>query len=80
MKYKVDYDKFKEKQLVTYESSNENIIKIEGNVVEAVGVGKASLYIKAGDKETVFDYNIQAKIAKISIPSTIKIAQNETKN
>ena len=75
----VDYDKFKEKQLVTYESSDENILKIEGNVVEAVGVGKASLYIKAGDKETVFDYNIQAKIAKISIPSTIKIAQNETK-
>ena len=27
----------------------------------------------------MFDYNIQAKIAKISIPSTIKIAQNETK-
>ena len=75
----VDYDKFKEKQVVTYESSDENILKIEGNVVEAVGVGKASLYIKAGDKETVFDYNIQAKIAKISIPSTIKIAQNETK-
>ena len=74
----VDYDKFKEKQVVTYESSDENILKIEGNVVEAVGVGKASLYIKAGDKETVFDYNIQAKIAKISIPSTIKIAQNET--
>ena len=61
------------------ESSDENILKIEGNVVEAVGVGKASLYIKAGNKETVFDYNIQAKIAKISIPSTIKIAQNETK-
>ena len=46
----VDYDKFKEKQVVTYESSDENILKIEGNVVEAVGVGKASLYIKAGDK------------------------------
>ena len=35
----VDYDKFKEKQLVTYESSDENILKIEGNVVEAVGEG-----------------------------------------
>ena len=75
----VDYDKFKEKQQVTYESSDESILKIEGNTVEAVGVGKASLYIKAGDKETVFDYNIQAKIAKISIPSTIKIAKNETR-
>lgn len=75
----VDYDKFKEKQPVTYESSDENILKVEGNTVEAVGVGKASLYIKAGNKETVFDYNIQAKIAKISIPNTIKIAKNETK-
>lgn len=75
----VDYDKFKEKQQVIYESSDEDILKVEGNIVEAVGVGKASLYIKAGDKETVFDYNIQAKIAKISIPSTIKIAEKETK-
>ena len=68
----VDYDKFKEKKEVTYESSDEDILKINGNTVEAVGVGKASLYIKAGDKETVFDYNIQAKISKISIPNTIK--------
>ena len=75
----VDYDEFKEKEPVIYESSDENILKIKGNIVEAVGVGKASLYIKAGTKETVFDYNIQAKIAKISIPSTIKISENETK-
>lgn len=75
----VDYDKFKEKKEVIYESSDESILKVEGNTVEAVGVGKASLYVKAGDKETVFDYNIQAKIAKISIPNTIKISQNETK-
>lgn len=74
----VDYDKFKEKQVVTYESSNNNVLKIEGNTVEAIGVGKASLYVKAGDKETVFDYNIKAKIEKISIASTIKIKQNET--
>ena len=75
----VDYDEFKEKEPVIYESSNENILKIKGNTVEAVGVGKASLYIKAGTKETVFDYNIVAKIAKISIPNTIKISENETK-
>ena len=35
--------------------------------------------IKAGNKETVFDYNIKAKVEKISIPSTIKIVENETK-
>ncbi|WP_296647592.1 hypothetical protein [Romboutsia sp. 13368] len=75
----VDYDEFKEKEPVIYESSDENILKIKGNTVEAVGVGKASLYIKAGTKETVFDYNIQAKIAKINIPSTIKIYEKETK-
>ena len=49
----VDYDEFKEKEPVIYESSNENILKIKGNTVEAVGVGKASLYVKAGTKETV---------------------------
>ncbi|WP_286317213.1 hypothetical protein [Romboutsia ilealis] len=75
----VDYDKFKEKQQVIYESSDESILKVKGDTVKAVGVGKASLYIKAGHKETVFDYNIKAKIEKISIPSTIKISENETK-
>lgn len=75
----VDYDEFKEKEPVTYESSNEDILKVNGNTVEAVGVGRARLYIKAGNKETVFDYNIKAKIAQISIPSTIKIFENETK-
>lgn len=75
----VDYDKFKEKEEVIYQSSDESILKIEGDTVKAVGVGKASLYIKAGDKETVFSYNIQAKIDNISIPSTINITENETK-
>lgn len=75
----VDYDKFEEKEQVKYESSNEDILKIEGNTVKAVGVGKASLYIKAGNEEVVYDYNIKAKIANISIPSTIEITENETK-
>ena len=44
----VDYDKFKEKQQVIYESSDESILKVKGDTVKAVGVGKASLYIKAG--------------------------------
>lgn len=74
----VDYDKFKEKQIVTYESSDDKILKIKGDTVKAVGVGKASLYIKAGNKEKVFDYNIEAKIEKIDIQNTINIAKNET--
>lgn len=75
----VDYDKFKEANKITYESTDKNILRIEENIVEAIGVGKASVYIKAGSKETVFDYNIKAKIDKIVIPNTIKIKENETK-
>lgn len=75
----VDYEKFKESKKITYESTDKSILKVEGDIVEAIGVGKASLHIKAGNKETVFDYNIKAKVEKISIPSTIKIVENETK-
>lgn len=75
----VDYNRFKTKEQPTYTSSDESVLKIEDDVIKAVGVGKASILVKAGDKEQVFDYSIQAKIAKIDIEDVIEISEGKSK-
>ncbi len=67
----VDYNRFKTDKEITYESTNENVLKIVDNKVEAVGVGKANLVVISGDKKEVFSYNVVAKIADIVLPETI---------
>ena len=63
-----NYDRFKEKEKVTYESTDESIIKVDEGKLEAVGVGSANIIIKAKDQEEViFFKNIQAKVASIDI-------------
>lgn len=63
-----NYSRFKEKEKITYESTNENIIKVNQGRLEAVGVGSANIIIKAKDQEEViFFKNIQAKVARIDI-------------
>ena len=63
-----NYNRFKEKEKVTYESTDEDIIKVNNGKLEAVGVGSANVIIKAKDQEEViFFKNIQAKVAKIDI-------------
>ena len=76
---KVNYDKFKGKEKVFYESSNEDVIKIDDNKIEAVGVGSAKVYIKSKDIIETLKYNIQAKIAEISISSTIEVGLEKSK-
>lgn len=75
---KVDYDKFKEKEKATYKSSNEGVVKIEGNKLKAIGVGNANIYIKSKNKEEILSYNIQAKVDKISINNVIKLDNNDS--
>lgn len=75
----VDYDKFKEKEKVTYESTNEDVIKIKGNKIEAVGVGKANILVKAKEQEQVFKYNIKAKVDKIDIADVFEVKIGESK-
>ncbi len=75
----VDYDKFKEKEKVTYESSDESIIKITGNKIEAIGVGKAKIYAKAKDKEDDLEFNIKAKVSKIDIENVVEIKVGQEK-
>lgn len=63
-----NYNRFKEKEKVTYESTDESIIKVDEGRLEAVGVGSANIIIKAKDQEEViFFKNIQAKVASIDI-------------
>lgn len=75
----VDYDKFKEKEKAAYKSSDESIVKITGNKIEAVGVGKAKVYAKAKDKEYVLAFNIKAKVSKIDINNTLEIQVGQSK-
>ncbi|RDY24566.1 hypothetical protein CHF27_002685 [Romboutsia maritimum] len=78
----VDYKKFEDSYKAVYESSNENILRIENNEIKAVGVGTATVYAKSGDKEESISYTIRAKVAKIEISDNlqIEIGQNQKLN
>ncbi|MGL4914556.1 MAG: hypothetical protein ACRC3Y_19225 [Romboutsia sp.] len=75
----VDYDGFKEKEKATYESSNNEVIKVSGNKLEAVGVGHAIVTVKAQNEKQEFEYNISAKVSKIEIEKSIVIKEGELK-
>ena len=73
----VDYKEFNNTYKVTYESSNENILKITNNKVEAVGVGRATIYAKSKDKVKAIRLNIVARVKGIEIEKTYEIAVGE---
>ncbi|MBC5995535.1 hypothetical protein EAI30_03790 [Romboutsia ilealis] len=75
----VDYKRFKDSYKVIYESSNEDIIKIEGNQVKAVGVGNATIYAKSGDKVDSIRYRISAKVSSMKVDKSIEIEVGESK-
>lgn len=75
----VDYDRFKEKAEVKYSSTDESILQVVGNKVNAVGVGKASILVESGDLEQELVYNIQAKIDKIKIDKVIELSEGKIK-
>ncbi|MEG1312395.1 MAG: hypothetical protein RSD47_10370 [Romboutsia sp.] len=74
-----NYNRFKEKEKVTYESLNKDVIKITDNKIEAIGPGKASVLVKSKDDIKVFDYNIKVKVDKINIENIFEIELEETK-
>ena len=63
----VDYKEFNNTYKVTYESSNENVLRIANNKVEAVGVGRATIYAKSKDKVEAIRLNIVARVKSIEI-------------
>lgn len=75
----VDYKRFKDSYEVTYESSNEDVLKIDGDKVKAVGVGHATLYAKSGDKVDSIRYKINAKVSSIEIEKYIELEVGESK-
>lgn len=74
----VDYERFRESKKVEYISNDENVIKVDGKTINAIGVGKAKVLVKAGDKQDIIDFDIKAKIAQIDINQNIEIGINET--
>lgn len=73
----VDYKEFSNSYDVTYESSNEEVLKVNNNKVEAVGVGHATIYAKSKNKVEALRYNIVAKIKDIEIQSRFDISVGE---
>ena len=76
----VDFDRFNEEYNVEYKSSNENVLKIDDNVIYAVGVGNATITARADFKEESFKYNIVAKLKSINVKKNINVNVGETTN
>lgn len=74
----VDYKEFNNSYKVTYESSNEKVLKVVNNKIKAVGVGKATIYAKSKDKVEAIRYTIVAKVKGIEIDSSFDIVVGET--
>ena len=73
----VDYKEFNNTYKVTYESSNENVLRIANNKVEAVGVGRATIYAKSKDKVEAIRINIVARVKSIEIDNNFEIEVGE---
>ena len=73
----VDYKEFNNTYKVTYESSNENVLRIANNKVEAVGVGRATIYAKSKDKVEAIRLNIVARVKSIEIDNNFEIEVGE---
>ena len=71
------YKEFNNTYDVTYESSNENVLKVVNNKIKAVGVGKATIYAKSKDKVEAIRYTIVARVKRIDIDSSFDIAVGE---
>ena len=76
----VDFDRFNEKYDVAYKSSNQNVLKVEGSKIYAVGVGKATIIANLGSKNESFDYNIVARIKDIIVDKNINLKVGEQKS
>ena len=73
----VDYDRFKEKEKVEYSISDKSVLEIDGNTVNAIGVGKSTVLVTAGDKTKPIEFDIKAKTASINIAKNIEIGINK---
>ena len=75
----VDFKRFKDDYEVTYESSDESVLRIVGNEVKAIGVGSATIYAKSGDKVDSIRYKINAKVASLDVDKSIEVEVGASK-
>ena len=75
-----DYQKFKDTYKAKYLSSDESILKIDGDKVEAVGVGTATISGECGDKLVEIPLKIEAKISKLEVANEFILEEGQTTN
>ncbi|MGL5346184.1 MAG: hypothetical protein ACRDA3_02435 [Peptostreptococcaceae bacterium] len=73
----VDYERFKEKEKVEYSITDESVLEIEGDTVNAIGVGKSAVLVTAGNKTDSIEFDIKAKTASIDIAKNVEIGINK---
>ena len=75
-----DYQKFKDTYKAKYLSSDESILKIDGDKVEAVGVGTATISGECGDKLVEIPLKIEAKVSKLEVANEFILEEGQTTN
>lgn len=73
-----DYQKFKDTYKAKYLSSDESILKIDGDKVEAVGVGTATISGECGDKLVEIPLKIEAKVSKLEVANEFILEEGQT--
>lgn len=75
-----DYQKFKDTYKTKYLSSNESVLKIDGDEVEAVGVGTATISGECGGKTVEIPLKIEAKVAKLEVAKEFILEEGQNAN
>jgi hypothetical protein len=76
----MSYSKFKDIFTPEYKSSDEDVLKVDGENVEAVGVGKAKIIVTCGGEESYQEFEITSMVSSIDINSVITIEKGEKLN
>ena len=73
-----NYKKFEDTYKTKYLSSDESVIKIDGENAMAVGVGSATISGECGGKTVEIPLKIEAKIAKLEVPKEFVLEEGQT--
>lgn len=72
------YKKFEDTYKTKYLSSDESVIKIDGDNAKAVGVGSATISGECGGKIVEIPLKIEAKITKLEVPKEFVLEEGQT--
>ena len=74
------YQKFEDTYKAKYLSSDESVLKIDGDEVRAVGVGTATISGECGDKIVEIPLKIEAKVKKLEVANEFILEEGQTTN